>query len=352
MKNKNIAFYIPALYKGGSERVIITLADFFKKDGYNVKIVTDYKLENEYEVPDGVERIVLVDTDTEKLSGAKAIFRFRKFCKRNKIDTVVSFLNIYHALIATVFLSAKCVISIRNDPGRTYKTFSSKVKNRILLPLADGFVFQTQDAKDYFGYCSNGKSAIIANPIKDEFFEYEYKGCKNRIITMGRLTRQKNQKLLIEAFSEASREHKDWILEIYGDGELRRELSDLIRERELDNSVFLRGQTADVARIMSESTVFVLPSLYEGMPNALMEAMAVGLPCIATDCPCGGPKALLDNGCGILTDGTVDSLKNALTELMTDEALRIKYSSEARKKAEEFRKKDICSKWKAFLNEL
>ena len=354
MKNeKNIAFYIPALYKGGSERVLINLAEFFRSKGFFVKLVTDYAVENEYDIPNGIERVVLIDTKTEKFTAFKAIRRFRKFCKTNKIGIVISFLNIYHAVLGTLFSKTKCVISIRNDPQKTYHSALCKIKNFLLFPFADGIVFQTRQAKEYFRFCSGKKSAIIENPIKDVFFEFENKGRPDKIVTFGRLTPQKNQTLLIDAVSDIIGQYPDMTLEIYGDGECRQSLDEHIRQLHLEDRIFLRGQTAHVAQVMEDAGIFVLPSLFEGMPNALMEAMAVGMPCIATDCPCGGSEVLLRDACGILIENNNrDELRKAILSLLEDDDLRHACSENAAKKARQYKSELIFPKWESFLKTL
>ena len=351
MKNKmNVVFYIPALYKGGSERVLINLAVFFQEKGYRVAIVTDYRVQNEYEVPDGIERVVLVDTHSEKLTAFKAIWRFRRFCRDHAIGTVIAFLNIYHAVLGTLFSQTRCILSIRNDPQESYKTTLSKIKNRVLLPLADGVVFQTREARESFPYLRDRKTDIIENPIQDVFFDYDHNGSPNKLVTFGRLTAQKNQALLIDAVSDVVKRYPDVTLEIYGDGELKPALLQRIRELALEDHVFLRDSTTDVPSIMARSGIFILPSLFEGMPNALMEAMAVGMPCIATDCPCGGSAVLLrDDGGLLVKNNDRDDLTNAIIALLEKEDLRRHYSQNAKEKARLYKSKTIFLKWKTFL---
>ena len=116
-----------------------------------------------------------------------------------------------------------------------------------------------------------------------------------RIVAVGRLEAQKNYPLLIKAFYLISNEFKDYIVEIYGEGQERSELSKLINELNLNNRVLLMGRHSDVHERIKDASLYVLSSDYEGMPNALMEAMALGLPCIATNCSGGGPKTLITN---------------------------------------------------------
>jgi glycosyltransferase involved in cell wall biosynthesis len=168
---------------------------------------------------------------------------------------------------------------------------------KYLYKKADGFVFQTEDAAKYFEGIIKCDSKIIPNPINPKFIKEPYKGEREKnIVTVGRLESQKNQKMLIEAFGKIESKYPEYSLLIYGDGSKKEELQDLIKEKGLENKVILKGKIDDVENVIDKAKMFVLSSDYEGMPNALMEAMALGLPCISTDCPCGGPRYLMENG--------------------------------------------------------
>lgn len=130
------------------------------------------------------------------------------------------------------------------------------------------------------------------NAVKEEFYQVERTPVRGEIVTCGRLTEQKNHKLLIDAFAEVQKIYPFATLKIYGEGVLREKLQNQIDSLNLNEKVFLMGATNDVAKALQTADLFVLSSDYEGMPNALMEAMAAGVPCISTDCPCGGPREL------------------------------------------------------------
>ena len=143
---------------------------------------------------------------------------------------------------------------------------------------------------------------------------------------------QKNQELLISAFNDIPKnKRRGYILEIYGEGARRRTLQDMINRLGLNENVFLRGKTDDVARVLNNSRIFVLSSLYEGLPNALLEAMALGLPCISTDCPCGGPRSLIkDNENGLLVENKNEgALSEAICKLINNDGLRKKIAKNA-----------------------
>ena len=187
------------------------------------------------------------------------------------------------------------------------------------MKYADWFVFQTEEAKKFYDKSLNGCGIVIPNPLIIDNMPAPYTGVREkRIVTVGRLKPQKNQKLLIEAFALIYQNYPDFTLEIYGDGVLNQELQNIIDRKKLSNIVFLRGNVDDVFQKIIKASIFVMSSDYEGMPNALIEAMALGLPCISTDCPCGGPRYLIKSGVnGLLCNvNDVESLKMAFISML------------------------------------
>lgn len=134
---------------------------------------------------------------------------------------------------------------------------------------------------------------------------------------MGRLEPQKNFPMLIKAFSEFRKEENDYKLVIYGEGRERRNIENLIRELHLENTVLLPGRNKDVLNCIRDCAAFILSSDYEGMPNALIEAMCMGMPVISTDCPSGGPRELIHNGeNGLLVEvNNVKDMKKAMQKI-------------------------------------
>lgn len=156
--------------------------------------------------------------------------------------------------------------------------------------MADKVVFQTKRVSSYFPYLSN--ATIIFNPISVSSVSKNTN--LKKIVTVGRLTVQKNQKLLIESFSEVLKKYPNIILEIYGDGEKREELKYIIKTLGVSNNVIFKGNILNVHEAIADAGLFVLSSDYEGLSNALMEAMMMGLPCISTTC--AGSDELISDG--------------------------------------------------------
>lgn len=292
-----IAFYINDINGGGAERVMVNLANYLSEIGREVVFVTSYRSANEYKLSSKVKRLSIENNQINQSRFKRNLSRvlaLRQICKNEKPSVLVTFMAEpnFRGIIATLGLPVKTIVSVRNDPNREYAGKIGKFVGKWILPIADGCVFQTKEAQEWFPESLQRKSTIIFNAVKEEFFHIERKPVAGEIITCGRLETQKNHKLLIDAFAEVVKEHPYARLKIYGEGSLRDVLQEQIDNFGLQDKAFLMGATNDVAKALQTADLFVLSSDYEGMPNALMEAMAVGVPCISTDCPCGGPREL------------------------------------------------------------
>ena len=135
---------------------------------------------------------------------------------------------------------------------------------------------------------------ILPNAVNESFFREKYYGERRDIVSVGRLSNQKNFELLISSFNRIKDQITDNLI-IYGEGPNRTALEKMINQFGISDRVKLPGLVSNVPELIQASSVFVLPSNYEGLPNALMEAMALGVPCVSTDCPCGGPRMLISN---------------------------------------------------------
>ncbi len=352
-------FYINNICHGGAERVIVNIANFLSEE-YETVFVTSTKEENEYILSQNVKRYVLENNPVNRNRLNKNLYRIRnlrKICKDEKPDVLVSFMAEpnFRSVIATLGLKTKCIISVRNDPAVEYGGKAGKLISKYLLPLADGCVFQTNDARDYFSKKLVDKSCVIYNAVKEEFFKTEHNPEGKKVVTFGRLQAQKNQMLLINAFALVLKSYPDAKLEIYGIGNLKEQLQNQIEELGVKNNVFLMGLTDNVPQILSKSAVFVLSSDYEGMPNALMEALAVGLPSVSTDCPCGGPRTLIENGVnGILIPlhSEESVLAEAICSLFENPEKSKKMGECAKVRSAEFKSDRILGEWKEYITSI
>ena len=222
-------------------------------------------------------------------------------------------------------LGIRHIISERNDPAHFAGSAKTRILSRLLMRKADGFVFQTKDAQKYYGGAIAKRSVVIPNPLfNTELMPVtQYSGTDTKtIVSVGRLNKQKNHPMLIRAFKHLLEQYPEYKLIIYGEGSERVDDESLIDMLHLNGKALLPGGTNKVFDSIYNASLFVLSSDFEGMPNALIEAMALGLPCISTDCPCGGPKELIKNNYNGLLVPVADeqSLYNAMIYLIEHKA--------------------------------
>lgn len=358
MENKTLLFYINAIHDGGAERVLLQLAKRFADCGYRSVVVTSFVDAWEYPVPEGVERLSIEQEQIPQsrlrrnLSRIKAL---RRLIREYKPAALISFMAEpnFRAVLASRFLPVKTIVSVRNDPEREYAGRLGRLIGRWLLPLADGCVFQTEKAKKWFPKRLQKRSRVIMNQVDERFFQVTGVGENGYVMTAGRLTPQKNQALLIRSFAAIAGDVEEE-LRIYGEGELRPGLEDLITQLGMEERIRLMGTSDDMPAVLAGCKLFVLPSDFEGMPNALLEAMAAGRCCVSTACPCGGPEAVIENGVnGLLVPvGAEEALSAAMLELLKDEEKRRALAAAAGESAEAFRPEAIFEHWRDYVEQV
>lgn len=355
MENKTLMFYINAIHDGGAERVLLQLAKRFSDVGYHSVVVTSFVDAHEYPVPEGVERVSI---EQEQIAQSRLqrnlsrVMALRRLIRQYRPAALISFMAEpnFRAILATRGLPVKTIVSVRNDPEREYAGKLGRLVGKWLLPLADGCVFQTGQAKTWFPKRLQRKSRVIMNQVATEFFQIPREKEGRYVVTAGRLTGQKNQAMLIRAFAAIAKD-VDEELRIYGEGELRPELEALIAALGMEDRIRLMGATDDVPAALRDARLFVLPSDFEGMPNALLEAMAAGLCCISTACPCGGPETVITdgvNGC-LVPVGDEKALAEKLRETLLDSDKRRSLSRAAAASAEAFKPDEIFARWQNYV---
>lgn len=333
--------------RGGAQRVMNVLASYLCKT-YEVILINDIVAEKEYEIDTRVKRIVLTKTGFFKKTR-----EIRRIIKKEKPDIVLSFLGPcnYRNILATHHLKCKTIVSVRNDPLFEYGNGLMKLIARFLFRFADGFVFQTEDAKAYFPKCVQKKAAVIMNPVDDKFYKTKWESKNDEIAVVGRLESQKNPLLALKAFKKVSMNYPHLKMVFYGDGELKDSLMNQINTLDLSDKVILKGVVPNIEKYLAASKLFVMTSDFEGMPNALMEAMAIGVPVICTDCPCGGPRSLIrTNDEGILIKcGDLDNLVLEINKMISDTQLAKTVSRNERARALAFSSERIMKEWTQYL---
>lgn len=348
-----ICFYINSIGYGGAERVITNLAKQFALAGYEIVFITSLSLDNEYALPPETKRFIL---KTEKkwfiAKNFSYVKQIRNILKQEKPDYIISFMAEpnFRIILASRFLHIRTIVSVRNDPSKEYPNFLYRFLAKFLYRFAHGIVFQTQQAREWFPRCIQKRSAIIFNQVGEQFYQDYPVSKKEGIVTVGRLTKQKNHALLIEAFSLIHHKVED-NLYIYGDGALKSALEELITEKKLQKRVFLMGTNDHIETEIASKKLFVLPSDYEGMPNCLMEAMAMGVACISTNCSCGGPKELLGDieSIALCPINSAEKLADLMLVALVDNNRLIELSNYGKNKAEDFRTEVIFKKWRSYI---
>ena len=338
---------------GGSQRVAINLYDWLARK--NIKSTIIFLKETN---KNGYE---MCDRDFIQIKEKRIVHSLSTIIKKEGIDCLISM-----GVPISVYTVPACfgkkivhIISERNDPSHFSGKRLTKFLSRFLMNFCDGYVFQTNQAKDYYRNKVKTKPcAVIYNPLPPSLsskyptpFEGER---KKTIVSVGRLIPQKNQMLLIEAFSNIATLFKDYNLVIWGEGSERTRLEKKIKDLRLSDRIFLAGETDSVFDAIFDSSLFVLSSDYEGMPNSLIEAMAMGLPCISTDCPCGGPSELISDGKnGVLVPVNDSSaLEKAIISLLSNTKKRQMIGYEAIKVQALLDSDKISSEWFDFIEKI
>lgn len=340
----NILIVIDTPGRGGAERVSFTLASWLDTcDDIHATIVALNESKKLSYPTEGIDYI--------NLNSKNLIWGIRKIAKQKNANIVLTMtvpLCIY-TVPALLGLNVKHVVSERNSPAHFAGKWTTKVLSRWLMKQADGFIFQTRQARDYYGGRIAERSTIIHNPIC-ELSQDLFKPVLERkkvIVSVGRLNKQKNYAVLVKAFAQVLKEYPDYTLIIYGDGKERDNLVELITKLELTDKVYLSGTQSNVHKEIVDAAMFVMSSDFEGMPNALMEAMVLGIPCVSTDCPCGGPAELIVNGKnGILVPvGDIDAMTNAMKSILSNNKFAELIGREASLIKETHSADLICKKW-------
>jgi glycosyltransferase involved in cell wall biosynthesis len=349
-----IVFVLASLGSGGAERVVSLLANKMVERGNQVEIIC-LKFNYVYYQTDSRVKVTLAMQQTK--NRLTEVFWLRKYLKQQKPDVVIPFTEgVYcFTILSLLGTGIPIIASERLDPAAMSKT--RKILKRILLPFADWLVVQTQSIKDYFPESIQKKTSIIYNPVNDSVFNLPSLQGRagerlNRIISVGRLYPQKNQEMMIRAFAKVADEFPDWQLVIFGEGPLRESLELIVDSLELQDRVLLPGRTEQVVEELRKSKIFCMSSDYEGMSNAMIEAICVGLPIISTKVS-GTDELIKDSENGLLVEiGDESSLEDCMSKLMSSAVERENMSDRDRKIAGLFDIDYIVNQWMELIDKV
>lgn len=294
-QGRSIIFVTANMVGGGTERVISTLSNFWVEKEMQVSILMTAGNTVDYELDSRVDLIAIGNqTGGSIIKRIDRIRKMRNYFKKNS-DAVICSMGVetnLFTVLATRGLKNRVIISERNDPNQCGY---AKLRD-LLYGMADCLVCQTKDAMNCFPKGVQKKSVVIPNPMNPNL-PAPYHGERRKVISaVGRLTAQKNYDLLLEAFQIVQKAFPDYELHIYGKGELEEPLKEKTQVLGLQANVKFMGFVNNAISEIMKDAVYVLSSDYEGVSNSLAEAMAVGMPVVATDCPIGGSAMCIENG--------------------------------------------------------
>lgn len=341
-----IVFIIPNMTGGGTERVISLLSDEYIKMGHKVAIMQFAGYEHAYELHERVE-----DFSVAPKSGGnpivmwKRLVAMRRYFKQNPDACIFAFcvMGAVFSVITTWGMKRYILVAERNSPDscnvKKLRNWAYRRANRI--------TFQTPDGITYFPKQIADKAVVIPNPI-DEAVPERYEGIrKKRIVTVGRLHKQKNHALLLNSFADFSKQFPEYELHIYGQGELEQELKEHARHLKINDKVIWHGFRKDVKKEIKDAGMFISTSDYEGISNSMLEALAMGIPSICTDCPIGGARSYIENGKNglLIPVKDKDALIKAMIQIASDASFADKLSENAAKLRDKYSVNSIAVKF-------
>ena len=319
MENREVIFVSNVLANGGAARVLTVLANRFAAQGQRIGIFSYRPHADEYPVGFDVAK-AYGPQGAGLMVRLRRLYAIRRYAKRNPGATVVAFEYFVNmeVVVACLGLGNRVLVSERNDPARVGSGFPTDLIRKLLYRKADALVCQTAEAAAHFS--NRIRKVVILNPVKADLPAPVEGERRKTVVTFSRLESQKNLAMLVRAFAAFRTHHPEYTLEIYGDGSERDVLLALAKSLSLADSLKISPARSDVHDLVRDCAMFALPSDYEGLSNSMIEAMALGLPTICTDCPCGGARMLIkheENGL-LVPVGDVDALTRAMTWVADD----------------------------------
>lgn len=340
-EKETVFVLVYSLYGGGAERIACILASALSE---NYHVVLGYLQEKEksYPVSESVELIHVprFGGEAKKRDRLRAEYVRRLKASRNTVASV-SLMFTMNRINVLSRGTEKVICSERNSPAKREPERMPMIRE--IYAQADHVVFQSALVRDLFDEKVRAHSTILPNPVAVSCRRGT--STKHRIVNIGRLTPQKNQAMLIRTFARFSERHPEYTLSFYGEGELLPDLKKLVRKLKIQERVLFHGNTEQIHEAVSDAEMFVLSSNFEGMSNALLECMMMGMPCISTACE-GSVDVIRDGENGLLTEvGNEEQLLQAMLRLAEEEDFREGLGKAAAETAERFRREDVVQQW-------
>ena len=384
-RKPRVAMYMSSMTRGGAEHVMANLAEHFAMNGYDVSLVTTHKGKDEYDLleqnvaeysknekvtSDGIRYVNISSSLTRYYSeidnpekGGR-ISNFNKRCKKltriweiTNPDVILSFIgkNNMMAVKTSREMHIPTAVSIRANPTLEYPNIQMKLAAEHYYRKASLVIAQCESVRSFFSSAVSNKMVVLKNPVGRRFLETELTMEREKVVvSVGRLYENKRPEMLIDAFAAVLDKIPEYRLVLYGEGELRNQLIQKVKQMRMEERICLPGSTDDIASVLEKSSIYALTSDSEGMPNALIEAMCMGNACISTDCPCGGPRTLIkDKINGLLIPvGDQNALEQALLDTAGNETERKRLAQQALLIREDYNTEKVYDEWEKQLTAL
>lgn len=352
-----IAIITMKISSGGSQRVIVQLLNDWVDRNECLLILLD-DAEDFYKIDDRVNIHRIGKVSENSVLDKFARYRYmRRLIIKEKPDIILSLPEEIGIYVIGAMLGSKfpVVVSERNNPWiMPYKRIT-RILRKVLYPYCSGFIFQTEKAALFFSKRIQERGIILPNPLDLNRLPQIYEGEREKIIvSVGRFEKQKNFQLLIDAFRIVNKNNPEYKLVIYGEGSLRTYLNNYALEFLPKGSWEFPGRDDNVLEKIKKSTCFVLSSDFEGVPNVLIEAMAIGIPCISTDCEPGGARMLIENEKNgmLVRVGSSVQIAEAIDRIIQDTELANRISREAMKIRNQLDSRVVCKYWETYLQQI
>ncbi len=349
-----IVFFIGSMGRGGAERVISILSNEYAENGWDVDIVMMLQNEVGYQLHPNIRTISFAGSSASYIKNVPHwLMSIRKYLRKEKPDRVVSFAGRINALVLTASIGIKVpiIVSERNDPkhdgrGKAMLWYCNKIYHR-----AKKIVFQNKYEQSCFEKSLESKGVVVPNPIQVSVM----KRPDNQefvIATAGRLSAQKNTAMLVDAMELVHKVHPEVKCKIFGDGELRETLQERINEKKLTDVVTLEGNRKDIHEQLSKCSLFVMTSEFEGLSNALIEAMMMGLPCVTTDYP-GADELITDGVNGVIVErGNANELADIIIQILNGDIDTISLARYGIAASDNYRKERVLQLWHSEIDDV
>ena len=358
MKEKEVFFVLGRLGGegwGGAHRVVCILANYLAQKGYSVTIIVWRDSSIDYPLLDSVKIDWLHCVVKNEWDMIKPCLETRKRLKGHEGAYLYAFMSrmATYAILYTIGEGIKIIGSERTDPRtEPHNAFFRWIRNQ-----AFGFlyraVYQTPEAMAYFPKRAQKIWCVIPNPIMPGIPERFEKERRKEFVTFCRIDKQKNLPMMIDAFEIIHHQFPEYTLRIYGKGLMEQEVKEYIRSKKADSYIFMEGFSNNIHALVRDAAGFLSTSNYEGLSNSMLESLAMGLPCVCTDCPIGGARMVIENGVnGLLVPvGDVAAMAEAIRKLIENPGWSERISVNALRIKDELSEQIICQKWERLMYE-